>query len=268
MKLGVFDSGLGGLTVVGRLRELLPQADMYFFSDQAHVPYGERSAENLAGLLRANVAVLAELDVDAIVMGCNTTCAIAAEFGWPPASMPIFDLLEAGAQSAAASGAVRYAVLATNATVRTKAYTRALQAHVPAAVVEECAAPDLVPLIEAGSSLTVLQAAVARALHQFTHPYDVLVLGCSHYPLLRELFAQALPQVKIIDPAVAQAERVALFARTHVRRLDGAGAFQAWTNGEPAAFADAVKRLGFTQPTILFGAPMLHYASGPLGYVK
>ncbi|MBD5606605.1 MAG: aspartate/glutamate racemase family protein, partial [Candidatus Eremiobacteraeota bacterium] len=105
-----------------RVRALLPHEDIVFLADQAHVPYGDRRADDLEALLARNVAYLAEAGVDAIVMGCNTTCAVAAERGWPDAGRPILDLIAAAADAVADSGARRVGVLATTATARSGAY--------------------------------------------------------------------------------------------------------------------------------------------------
>jgi glutamate racemase len=217
MTLGVFDSGLGGLTVLRRLRRLLPAVDLVYFADQRHVPYGDRADADLLRLLAANVAYLAACGSDAIVMGCNTSCAIAASYGWPAADVPIFDLIAAAADAVVASGARRVGVLATSATARTGAYGAAIRARDARIFVREVAAPGLVPLVEAG----VLggpraEHAVAAACAAVGADIDALVLACTHYPLLDAVFARALgPAVLRIDPAEAQALRAADWVRAN-----------------------------------------------------
>ena len=95
--IGLFDSGLGGLTVVKRVRERLPNADLVFFADQAHVPYGDRTHEDLLRLLRNNLAWLDEQGVEAIAMACNTSCAIAERYGWPETRATVLDLIDSAA---------------------------------------------------------------------------------------------------------------------------------------------------------------------------
>ncbi|MBD5654764.1 MAG: aspartate/glutamate racemase family protein, partial [Candidatus Eremiobacteraeota bacterium] len=95
--LGIFDSGLGGLTVLRHVRARLPNEDIVYLADQAHVPYGDRNEDDLVQLLAHNVAILESDGVDVIVMGCNTTCAVAAVRGWPAARVPILDLIAAAA---------------------------------------------------------------------------------------------------------------------------------------------------------------------------
>jgi glutamate racemase len=182
---------LGGLTVLRGVRARLPTEDIVFLADQAHVPYGDRSTDELRGYLHENVAFLDEQGVEAIVMGCNTSCAIAARFGMPPARAAVLDLIEAAAGGVAASGARRVGV-----------------------VVQEIAAPALVPLVEAGTlEGPVARDAVAAACAQFEGPLDAVVLACTHFPFLDEHFAAVLgASVVRLDPAVAQSERAVAFA--------------------------------------------------------
>jgi len=243
--LGIFDSGLGGLTVVRRVRALLPNVDIVFLADQAHVPYGDRTTDDLAGLLAQNVAYLAAAGANAIVMGCNTTCAVAAERGWPDAGIPILDLIDAAAEAVAVSGARRVGVLATAATTRTGAYGNAIRARKPAVHVEEIAAPRLVPLVEAGTlSGPLARSAVVDAVAGFAE-IDALVLACTHYPLLDDEFAAVLgSNVLRIDPAFAQAERAAAFARLQVAESGRGGRTRYLTTGALDPFRRVIQTLG------------------------
>jgi glutamate racemase len=209
--LGVFDSGLGGLTVLRRLRALLPHEDLVYFADQRNVPYGDRSDDDLRALLCANVDYLCGQGVDAIVMGCNTSCAIASRYGWPPAEAQIFDLIDAASEAVAASGARRVGVLATAATVRIGAYGTAIRTRCPQIEVRESGAPELVPLVEAGV-LSGPRAcdAVASACAPLGADLDALVLACTHFPLLERAFDAVFGSATLrIDPAEVQARRAA-----------------------------------------------------------
>lgn len=233
--IGIFDSGLGGLSVVRRVRERFPRHDLLFFADQAHVPYGERSAEDLARLLRENLAWLNGAGVSSIVMGCNTSCAIAQQSGWPPSAAPVLDLIESAAIAVERSGAQRVAVVATTATVRSGAYKRTIQARMPRVSVAEIAAPELVPLVEAGKAGTEeAHVAVAAVCREVPPQTDALILACTHYPILDAHFADALGEsVARIDPAVVHAERVQPGA-------PGSGVTTYVTNGDVEAFRTAV----------------------------
>ncbi|MGB6060464.1 MAG: aspartate/glutamate racemase family protein, partial [Candidatus Aquilonibacter sp.] len=120
--IGLFDSGLGGLTVIRRVRERLPDVDLLYYADQAHVPYGGRAPDDLFALLQNNLAWLDERGVEAIVMACNTSCAIADVYGWPTTRAEVLDLLDSATIALQRSGARRIGVVATDATVRSGAY--------------------------------------------------------------------------------------------------------------------------------------------------
>ncbi len=219
-----------------------------YLADQAHVPYGDRAEHELRRLLASNVATLEAEGVDAIVMGCNTSCAIASTYGWPAAGIPIFDLIDAAAQAVAAAGAQRVGVLATTATARSGAYGRAIVGAAPAVHVQEVAAPKLVPLVEAGcTSGPRARAAVVESLAPLRMPVDALVLACTHYPFLDDVFAELLgPSVLRIDPAVAQAVRTIEWARRRqVVRAEG-GRTRYLTTGPLEPFRTALP--GFVGP--------------------
>jgi glutamate racemase len=205
--IGIFDSGLGGMTVFRHVRAIAPRADIFYLADQAHVPYGDREVEDLRTLIRANLSSLESAGVDVIAAGCNTSCAVAHRRGWPPTRARVLDIIEAGAQAAAASGARRFGVIATHATVRSGAYGEAIRSLVPGAIVQEIAAPALVPLIEGGRlDGSEVRAAVAEALSRIDAP-EAVVYGCTHYPLIDHVFEAELGEgVQRIDPALAQAE--------------------------------------------------------------
>jgi glutamate racemase len=241
--IGIFDSGLGGLTVARRVRALAPGADMLYFADQRHVPYGDRDAADLRRLLTENVAYLVAQGADAIVMGCNTSCAIAARHGWPESPVPIMDLIAAAAEHVACVGARNVGVIATAATARSGAYAAAITARSPAARVREVAAPALVPLVEAGIVAgPVARAAVASVCGAFTEPLDAVVLACTHYPLLDAEFAAVLGDgVQRIDPAVAQADlAVAWLRETYGAEGARAGRTRYVTSGSLDAFRAGV----------------------------
>lgn len=209
--IGLFDSGLGGLTVVRRVRERLPKADLLFFADQAHVPYGDRAPDDLHRLLSANLAWLDGQGAATIVIGCNTSCAIAEKYGWPSTRGHVLDLIDSAATEVQRAGYRRVGVVATAATVRAGSYGRTLRSAVAGAEVWEVAAPALVPLVEAGEAGTSrAEEAVSAICAELPRDLDAVIYGCTHYPLLEEHFRKALGEnVALVDPAVMQAERAA-----------------------------------------------------------
>jgi glutamate racemase len=242
--IGVFDSGLGGLTVVRRVRERLPKADIVYLADQAHVPYGERSNDELFGLLETNLAWLDAQALDAIVMGCNTSCAIADAYGWPATNAEVFDLLDSATIALQHAHARRVGVVATSATVRSGAYGRRIRNAIPESEVWEVAAPLLVPLVEAGKiDGAEPRDAVAAVCEALPDDLDAVILACTHYPVLDAHFAVALGErVLRIDPAFVQAERVAEFLARN-RIPDEAGTTRYVTNADLSRFHENVARI-------------------------
>ncbi|HEY0381435.1 MAG TPA: aspartate/glutamate racemase family protein [Candidatus Elarobacter sp.] len=242
--LGLYDSGLGGLTVLAALRAAGIDQDVVYFADQAHLPYGDKSDVQLHGFLRENLALLGELRVDAVVTACNTTCAVAERLGWPSTDFPVLDLIATAGASFAGTTYRRIGVVATVATVRSGAYERAIRAAAPGgAEVFALAAPALVPLVERGDTETsAARDAVAAVVAELPRDLDALVYGCSHYPLLDRWFAAALaPNVARIDPAHAQAGAAARLVAAR-SLAPGTSATTYYTNGDAAAFEAAVRR--------------------------
>jgi glutamate racemase len=238
--IGVYDSGLGGLTVLAALRDAGISDDVVYFADQAHVPYGERSDADLHGLLTTNLGWLENQGVDLVVMGCNTSCAVASRLGWPAANfrLPIQDLIANGARAFVRSPYRRVAVVAPAATLRSHAYANAIAAVAPRIDVVEIAAPLLVPLVEAGESESErARAAVRDVVAEFPAGVDAIVYGCTHYPLLDAHFAALVPAAARIDPAREQARAV-----TALRLPPGAGTALYVTNGDVVAFERNVRK--------------------------
>lgn len=247
--IGLFDSGLGGLTVLARLRERLPAVDVIFFADQVHVPYGDRTHSDLLRLLRANVARLDSYRVDAIVMACNTSCAIAERYGWPPSRAPVLDLIQSAASAVERARYQRVGIVATAATVGAGSYGRSLRARIPGIDVVEVPAPALVPLVEAGLvDGDVPRAAVAEVCAHLPLDLDALVFGCTHYPILARHFSEVLGAgVALVDPALIQAERAAELLG---ERAKGNGETTYITSGDEVAFHANVNRVLRTLSTV------------------
>jgi glutamate racemase len=225
------------------VRRVLPEHDVLFFADQAHVPYGGRPQVELLRLLAANVAYLERAGAHVIIAGCNTSCAVAEIAGWPATGLPVLDLIESAALAVAASGAQRVGVVATVATVASGAYPRMISTFAPGVEVEQVAAPALVPLVEAGEAGSLqARAAVAQVLSRFTARFHALVLGCSHYLFLAPHFSSLLGDVPLIDPAVEQAARAARLVAGHEFPAEN-GRTRFVTNAERGPFLAGIEAL-------------------------
>jgi glutamate racemase len=230
--IGVFDSGFGGLTVLRALIERLPQARFAFIGDTARLPYGSKSRRTIARYATESAKFLVgEQGAEFLVIACNTASALALDCIQEAVPVPVLGVIEPGAEAAkAASRSGDVLVVATDATVQSHAYAAACRARGLRAIEKAC--PLLVPLVEEGWTDHPVTAEVVRiyldelmreASAQGLAP-DALVLGCTHYPLLRAVIERAVPAgVRVIDSAEAAADAAA--------RLFGDGASK---NSRPA----------------------------------
>jgi len=237
-RLGMFDSGLGGLTVLGAVRALIGSVDVRYFADTAHVPYGDRRLEEVAGFARRIIDRLLEHDPAAIVIACGTTCSAFDALGWPKIGVPLVGLVEPGARAAcAASANGNIGVVATNATINSGVFERAILDIRPNAAVKGVGAPALVPIVESGRwATTHAREAVAAYCAGLTRAgCDTVVLGCTHFPHLMAWFDVALgPQVRIVDPGAACAQDA---ARILARLEPQPNTLSFEVSGDPDAFA-------------------------------
>jgi len=211
--IGVFDSGVGGLTVLRALMARLPGERTVYLGDTARVPYGTKSADVVTRYSVRNAEVLLRHDVKLLVVACNTASAVALPALAGRLEIPVLGVIEPGAKAAAAvSRSGRVGVIGTQGTVRSGAYQRALEAARPGVTVLARACPLFVPLAEEGwTTGDVPRLAARRYLEELVDGgVDTLVLGCTHYPLLRGVIAEAVgPEVALVDSAEATAEAVA-----------------------------------------------------------
>jgi glutamate racemase len=215
--IGVFDSGVGGLTVLKEVVARFPEADYLYFGDTARLPYGTKSAATVGRYAASSARYLEQQGAELLVVACNTASALALDAIRDAVNIPVLGVIEPGAERASAVSRTRSAVvIATEATVASHAYQQALAARQMAA--REKACPLLVPLIEEGwiehpvteqVARIYLDEAFAGAGDGNAAP-DVLLLGCTHYPLLRRLLHRlAPPQVTLVDSAESTAAAVA-----------------------------------------------------------
>jgi glutamate racemase len=208
LPIGVFDSGVGGLTVLKALREALPDEDLIYLGDTARLPYGTKSPASISRYACQATAQLQRNGIKLLVVACNTASAVAlGALRDQMGPLPVIGVVEPGAAAAvAARPGGRHLVLATEATVRLRAYRRAILESDPQAEVNELACEMLVSLAEEGwNDGVIAESIVYRYLDQLDtasrHP-DSVILGCTHFPLLRETFAAVFdPGVAIVDSA-------------------------------------------------------------------
>ena len=244
--IAVFDSGLGGLTAVGALRALYPNEDLIYFGDTGRVPYGTRSRRAILRFTAQAAGFLMRFDPKALVIACGTASTTAME--------AITEIAAAGSRATPAVGVVepsvdkaaavtrngRVGLLATPASVRTGAYAARMRAVAPRVVMTERDGRLLVPLVEAGRAGPgdrVAELLVAEYCAPFRQDgVDTLILGCTHYPLLTDLFAAALPGVALIDAGAEAAEALrGLIARASPEK---AGALRFFVSDDAEGFSE------------------------------
>lgn len=246
--LALYDSGLGGLSVVRQVLARLPGESVVYFGDTARVPYGPRPAAEILAFNREILAILLAGGAKLAVIACNTSSAIALEALRPGCPVPLLGLIDAGAEAAltaARGGAI--GVIATEATVRSGAYGRAVRDAAPNARVQEVACPGLVPLVERGAwSGPEAIATVAAALAPFqADPPAALILGCTHYPHLAPVIRALLPGVALVDPAEGVVVRVAaiLAAQGLAAPMGHRPSHRFLVSGDPEPFFHAARAL-------------------------
>jgi len=228
--LGVFDSGLGGLTVVRALRSRLPRERIVYLGDTARVPYGTRSSDTVLRYARGCAGVLMKRRVKALVIACNTASAVAVDMLRAELDLPVVGVIEPGARAAVAlanlaekegrAGAGRIGVLGTPRTIASGAYARAVAALSTRHEVIGQAAPLLVPLVEEGwLDGDVPRLAVERYLRPLIDAnVSVIVLGCTHYPVLKDVIARVAADMAGHDVAIVDSGEVV--AQTVAALLD------------------------------------------------
>lgn len=246
--LGVFDSGVGGLTVVGAINSLLPRERIVYLGDTARVPYGNKSPAIVTRYALQDARFLMDRGVKAIVVACNTATAFALAAVEKAVDVPVIGVLEPGVEAALArTRNRRIGIIGTAGTIRSEAYQKAIAARCPGAHIRACATPLLVPLIEEGW----LDHEVTRlVLAEYLGPMlgeniDTLVLACTHYPLLTPLLQRVAGDgIALVDSASTCAEHLARrFAELGLAaREDSPAGIEIYVTDRPTRVASLAKR--------------------------
>jgi len=211
--IGVFDSGLGGLTVIRELEKILPGEDIVYFGDTGRLPYGTKGKDTITKFAAQDIRFLHSFDVKAIIIACGTVSSVAFEETSAASSVPVFGVVKPAVNAAIkATKSGRIGVIGTSATIRSGTFEKEILSINPKAQVTSRACPLFVPLVESGhfekgDNLTTLAA------HEYLDELkqsgiDTLILGCTHYPLLRDIIGEVMQGVTLID-AGGEAARAA-----------------------------------------------------------
>lgn len=237
--IGVFDSGVGGLTVLRAVREALPEETVIYLGDTARVPYGTKSPETVTRFALESGRFLVEQGIKLLVVACNTASAMSLEALRKGLPIPVVGVLEPGARAAVrATRTGRIGVIGTEATIASGAYPQALQTLRPGLEIVSRACPLFVPLAEEGwTDNDVAYLTAERYLSPLRDQIDTLILGCTHYPLLRDIIQKVMGAgVALIDSAWETAREVAAWVDREGLRGLGGGAPRYVVTDAPARF--------------------------------
>jgi glutamate racemase len=244
--IGVFDSGVGGLTVLKALRHTLPHQDFLYLGDTARVPYGRKPAEMVRGFAFEIVEFLRDQGAEAIVVACNTASAVALHDLQEQFDIPVWGVIEPGVEAAVrASGSGYVGVIGTRATIASGAYQRRLEARGMRVWAQAC--PLFVHLVEENLARSEEARILAEHYLGGRPEIDTLILGCTHYPVLAPLLADVLgTKVRLVDSASTVAEAVAAEAVKSVPGSEGEGSARIthFVTGDPIAYEHTARVIG------------------------
>lgn len=247
--IGVFDSGVGGLTVLRELQRQLPNESTIYFADLGHFPYGPRYQAQVRHFALNIIRFLEKLDVKLVVIACNTATAAALNAAREVFDIPIVGVITPGAEAAVASTRNnRVGVISTEGTLQSGEYLHAIREADPTIGVLAKAAPELVDLVESGKAEAPETEAVLRRTLDDIQRYqaDTLILGCTHYPLLRPLIRKIVGQgVSVVDSAETTAARVKrVLAKNGLESSEGeTSRHQIYVTGSPERFTEVARFL-------------------------
>lgn len=219
MKIGIFDSGLGGLVIAKALIEKLPQYDYLYYGDSAHLPYGDKTSGTVLSYTLSAIKYLIKHNCKLIILACNTATAITLRYiqqRFIPQYAPdikVLGVIIPTVEKATEENKSKIGIIATNATIRTHIYKTELLKLNPLCQITEIAAPELVPAVES-NDFTLAKKIVGQYCHYFTNCQS-LILGCTHYPLLKSYFRQQLPHLSIISQDELIGDKLADYLQRH-----------------------------------------------------
>lgn len=244
--IGVFDSGIGGLTVLQEIMEKLPGEDIIYFGDTARIPYGTRSKETVVKYAFQCIKFLMKRDIKAIVIACNTATAYALEEAKKNFDIPIIGVIEPGANGAiSATKNNKIGVIGTAGTINSESYQKRIRRLLPSSEVIGISCPLFVPIVEEGWEDTEVAFITAEKYLQELkeHRIDTLVLGCTHYPILRYTISEVMgEEVNLVNPAYETAEATKNLLKEYnllSDKIDG-GKYEFYVSDDPEKF----RRLG------------------------
>ena len=248
--IGIIDSGVGGLTVAGRLTCDLPHEDVIYVGDSKNCPYGNKSADEIFSLSLKMLEFLQKQGVKCVAVACNTISALADDLQ-RRFDFPIISIVDCAADGVARKNPEAVGFIATEFTVKSGVYERLISARLPECRVVSAASEKLAALIDGGSvGGSEVEAEIKKCVGGILEKEHIksLILGCTHYPIVAESFKKCFPDIELIDPAVYQCEKIEKFLAENGLLNDLGGNFTLYTTGKTAAYSAVLRHLGAKAP--------------------
>ena len=246
--IGIFDSGLGGLTVLKSLERILPNESFLYFGDTAHVPYGTKSTETVIRYSQRIMGFFQKHETKAVVIACNTASAVAYQQLQQIYKIPLFDVVTPSVEySINITKSKKVGVVGTFSTIQSNAYTKMFKKLGSGCFVKEVPCPLFVPIIEEGWADTAIAKNIAETYLKELRDYniDTLILGCTHYPLIKDIIMQYInPQTKVLDSSIIMAQHVKQFLiETKLVSLSSNPTTEFYISDDPVKFRDAAVKI-------------------------
>ena len=246
--IGVMDSGVGGLSVVTALRQILPYEDILYFGDTANCPYGNKTREQLLNLSGNMLAYLTRRGVKCVALACNTTSSLAPILR-ERVDVPIITIAESAADTVTQAKLKRVGVIATVFTVGSGIYDRCIREASPDTAVDSVGSPNLAALVENAATTDAQFDAEIRACMDellLRAPVEDVILGCTHYPLVLDRFRACYPALRFHDPAPQQAKRVLRYlTENEIANEPHRAKLTVFTTGDPEVFREKCEAYGY-----------------------
>lgn len=246
--IGMFDSGIGGLTVMQQIKKTLPQESIVYFGDTARVPYGGKSQETIIRYSIENAIFLLEQNIKLLVVACNTASSLALNKLHQIFNIPIIGVIEPGAEKAVSVTRTKHiAVLGTKGTIQSGAYKKEIHRLLPESTVTSIACPLFVPLVE---ERLLTHAATRLIVKEYLSPLknqtiDTILLGCTHYPLLKDLIQEEMgPDITLVDSASTCADQIAaLLQQYQIESSYTKPSYSYYVSDDPDKFREQAEKL-------------------------
>lgn len=215
--IGVFDSGIGGISVLKRLLKVLPQEKYYYFADEINLPYGDKSPEEIQNLSKKAFDYFKKLDVKLAVLACNTATACAKPYLEANFDFPIFGVIQAGAKDKRLLGKKKVAILATKATIDSCKYQEEIAKFYPQIKSYGIACPGLADAIDA-QDYPLIEDLIFKASEKIDADTDVAILACTHYPLVRDVFENIFKKKNLAPILIDPADGLAIEIENYIKK--------------------------------------------------